>query len=95
MGKVIPFSQIDTYTSSLEDSGAFRGTIFDTNILISASYEIRDSHTEVVDLWAYLQKKKYRLFATVCPRMRERMGKTNLAKGATPGSFLQNQYQQD
>ena len=57
MGQVIPFSEIDTYITSLEASGACKGTILDTNILISASYEMRDSHSEVVDLWAYLQSK--------------------------------------
>lgn len=46
----------------------FKGAILDTNILISASYEMRDSHHDVVNLWAALQQRKYRLFATVNTR---------------------------
>ena len=45
-----------------------KGTILDTNILISASYELRDLHHEVVNLWEVLQKRNYRLFATVNTR---------------------------
>ena len=68
MGRVIPFSEIESYLSSIEKLDVHKGTILDTNILISASYELRDSHSDVVNLWATLQQKKYRLFATVNTR---------------------------
>lgn len=68
MGRVIPFSEIELYLNSVEKQDAHKGAILDTNILISASYEMRDSHSEVVNLWALLQKKNYRLFATVNTR---------------------------
>lgn len=68
MGRVIPFSEIESYLSSIEKLDLHKGAILDTNILISAGYELRDSHQEVVGLWEILQKKKYRLFATVNTR---------------------------
>lgn len=46
----------------------FKGTILDTNILISATYEDRDSHAQVVDVLDILQRDQYRLFATVNTR---------------------------
>lgn len=68
MGKVIPFSEIESYLSSIEKSDTHKGTILDTNILISASYEVRDSHTDVIEVLETLQQKNYRLFATVNTR---------------------------
>lgn len=68
MGRVIPFSEIESYLVSLEKLGLHKGTILDTNILISASYDMRDSHADVVELWAFLLSKNYRLFATVNTR---------------------------
>ncbi len=68
MGQVIPFSKIEFYLTGLEKQGAPKGTILDTNILISASYEMRDSHAEVIKLWEILQFKNYQLFATVNTR---------------------------
>ena len=68
MGRVIPFSEINSYLRSIEKLDAHKGTILDTNILISASYEIRDSHSEVVEIWDTLQRNNYRLFATVNTR---------------------------
>lgn len=68
MGKVIPFSEIESYLASIEKSDAYKGAILDTNVLISASYDARDSHSEVVDVWDLLLQKNYRLFATVNTR---------------------------
>lgn len=68
MGRVIPFSEIELYLNSIEKMDPIKGTILDTNILISASYELRDLHHEVVNLWEVLQKRNYRLFATVNTR---------------------------
>lgn len=68
MGRAIPFSAIESYLSSIEKIDVCKGTILDTNILISAGYEMRDSHHEVVNLWRALQQKNYRLFATVNTR---------------------------
>ena len=68
MGRVIPFSEIELYLNSIEKMDPIKGTILDTNILISASYELRDLHHEVVNLWGVLQKRNYRLFATVNTR---------------------------
>ncbi len=68
MGRAIPFSAIESYLSSIEKVDVCKGTILDTNILISAGYELRDSHHEVVNLWNTLQQKNYRLFATVNTR---------------------------
>lgn len=68
MGRVIPFSAIESYLESIKDVDAPRGTILDTNVLISASYEIRDSHKDVVNAWDMLLQKGYRLFATVNTR---------------------------
>lgn len=68
MGKVVPFSEIDVYLTSIEAANSFRGTILDTNVLISASYDVRDSHADVIDVLDLLQQKEYRLFATVNTR---------------------------
>ena len=50
MGRVIPFSEIESYLSSIASADVHKGTILDTNILISAGYEVRDSHQDVVEL---------------------------------------------
>ncbi|MCB0411034.1 MAG: hypothetical protein KDD22_00815 [Bdellovibrionales bacterium] len=68
MGKIIPFSEVESYLESIEKKDFHKGTILDTNILISASYDIRDSHSEVLDVWDLLLKNGYRLFATVNTR---------------------------
>ncbi len=68
MGKVIPFSEIESYLTSIKKFDSHKGTILDTNILISANYDIRDSHSDVVDVWELLLQKDYRLFATVNTR---------------------------
>ena len=68
MGQVIPFSKIESYLDGLEKQGAPKGTILDTNILISSSYELSDTQESVSELLDILNKKNYRLFATVNTR---------------------------
>lgn len=68
MGRVIPFSEIESYLASIEKLDAHKGTILDTNILISANYDVRDSHTQIIDILNILQKTNYRVFATVSTR---------------------------
>ncbi len=68
MGKVIPFSEVEEYLNSIDTIDTQKGTILDTNVLISASYDVRDSHAGVVDVWDILLQKNYRLFATVNTR---------------------------
>ena len=47
---------------------AHKGTILDTNVLISANYDVRDSHAQVIEVLDVLQKLSYRIFATVNTR---------------------------
>jgi hypothetical protein len=68
MGKVIPFSEIESYLASIEKNDAPMGTILDTNVLISANYDVRDSHTQITEILDTLQRKHYRVFATVNTR---------------------------
>ncbi len=68
MGRVIPFSRLDAYISSLEKNNLYKGTILDTNILISACYEVRNNHDDVVVVLEVLKKRGYKLFATVNTR---------------------------
>lgn len=68
MGQAIPFSKIESYLDDLEKQGAPKGTILDTNILISASYELSDTQESVSEILDILNNKNYRLFATVNTR---------------------------
>ena len=68
MGRVIPFSKIESYLGALEKQDAPKRTILDTNVLISSSYELSDSQEIVSDVLDILKSKKYRLFATVNTR---------------------------
>ena len=68
MGRVIPFSEIESYLASVEKLDAHKGSILDTNILISANYDVRDSHLQVIEILNILQKMNYRVFATVNTR---------------------------
>lgn len=64
MGRVIPFSEIETYIASISGTDIQKGAVLDTNILISASYDVRDSYQEVVNLWEILLDAGCRLFVT-------------------------------
>jgi len=68
LGRVIPFSEIEAYLSSIERIDKNKGTILDTNVLISANYDLRESQIQVAGLLDCLQRKNYRVFATVNTR---------------------------
>jgi hypothetical protein len=57
LGKVIPFSEIESYLASIEKTGVPKGTILDTNVLISANYDVRDSHTQITEILDLLQDR--------------------------------------
>ena len=65
MGKVVAFSEFDAYYSKLPKSDAPVGTILDTNILISLSYEIESNHEEVVDFFERIDRYGIQYYATV------------------------------
>ena len=68
MGKVISLSQAQKYLENLVGEKPTLATILDTNILITASYEIRDQYEEVIWLLGLLSRKQVRLFGTVNTR---------------------------
>lgn len=68
MGKAVPFSEIESYLKSIDAADAHKGTILDTNVLISANYDIRYSHAQVIEVLDVLNKTGYRTFATVNTR---------------------------
>ena len=67
MGRVIAFSQLPSYLASLESTipAERRGTILDTNILITWGYELRDDHEHVTKALDALSERGYRFLATV------------------------------
>lgn len=68
MGRVIPFSELELYLDEVRNIPLYKGAILDTNILISASYELRDSYSEVSEILEILKGRDYQLFATVNTR---------------------------
>ena len=65
MGKVIPFSGIEKFVNELsKDNQPFRA-IFDTNLLIAASYEIKDDHEKITTVLDELKRLHVECFATV------------------------------
>ncbi|MGK5082545.1 hypothetical protein WDW37_04500 [Bdellovibrionota bacterium FG-1] len=53
MGRVIPFSQFDKYLKAKSAEADYcPGTILDTNILISLTYEVKKDHDEVFNFFA-------------------------------------------
>lgn len=68
MGRVVPFSELTTYLQSIEKLDSHRGTIIDTNVLISSSYELSNDSEEVSKVLDILADENYRLFATVNTR---------------------------
>jgi len=65
MGKVIPFSDIENFVKGLSGVGQSVRTILDTNVLIAASYEIKDDHEKIVSLLDKLKALGVECFATV------------------------------
>ena len=50
MGKLVAFSEFDNYLDELKSSSEYwNGTILDTNIIVSALYEIKSNHDEIID----------------------------------------------
>jgi hypothetical protein len=73
MGQVVPFSEFRDYFAAIRfDDGIAEGTILDTNILISLTYEVKSNHEEVITfLTEHLASKRdggFRLFTTVNTR---------------------------
>ncbi len=68
MGQVIPFSNLKKYLDSIKNQDAHRGTILDTNVLISSSYEPSTDSEEVSKILDTLGEENYRLYATVNTR---------------------------
>jgi len=68
LGRVVPFSELTKYLNSIEKLDAHRGTILDTNVLISSSYELSNDSVEVSKVLDILADENYRLFATVNTR---------------------------
>ncbi|MGK5086531.1 hypothetical protein WDW86_03140 [Bdellovibrionota bacterium FG-2] len=65
MGRVIAFSELPTYLRRLNLSDKGRATILDSNILITATYDVRDEYSDVRQILTVLEENGYRLFATV------------------------------
>ncbi len=68
LGRVIPFSDLKKYLSNLKKANAPKGTILDTNVLISSSYEPSPDSEEVSKILDILGDEDHRLFATVNTR---------------------------
>lgn len=73
MGRVIPFSEFQGYyTEVCQNSDFERGTILDTNILISLVYEVKSNHEEMIEFFdKHLLPQRedgFRFFTTVSTR---------------------------
>lgn len=70
MGRVIAFSEFTSYMKDLSKgtSEFVRGTILDTNILISLTYEIKSDNDAVIDFVDGLEDHRIKLFTTVNTR---------------------------
>ena len=73
MGRVISFSDFKNYYREIQDPpGLSQGTILDTNILISLTYEVKVNHEEVFDFFEQCLVSKraegFRFFTTVNTR---------------------------
>lgn len=67
MGRVIPFSRFPAYFREIQKSPGFvAGTVLDTNIMISLTYDVKSDHEDISDFLISLQSNyDFRLFATV------------------------------
>lgn len=65
MGKVMAFSAAEDHVSALSSNGGVVRAILDTNVLIAASYEIKDSHEQVAGLLQRLEELGVEFYATV------------------------------
>ena len=62
---MIPFSSAEAYVHSLLSKGEPVRIILDTNILIAASYEVKESYDKVKSLLKSLENLDADFFATV------------------------------
>ncbi|MBI4925608.1 MAG: hypothetical protein HY843_06755 [Bdellovibrio sp.] len=65
MGRVIAFSEFDSYIKTIQISDYVLGTILDTNILVSLTYEIKTDYEEVTDFVDKLIDHGICLYTTV------------------------------
>lgn len=65
MGRVIAFSELAAYLHQLKLGPKDRATILDSNVLITATYDVRDDYTGVQTVLSILAENGYRLLATV------------------------------
>lgn len=65
MGRVIAFSEFTPYLKTILRGDYAQGTILDTNILISLTYEIKSDFDEVNDFVDRLIDERFLLFTTV------------------------------
>jgi hypothetical protein len=65
MGRVIAFSEFDEYYKALKKTDIVPGTILDTNILISLTYEVKSDFEVIADFVNSLLEKNFLLFTTV------------------------------
>lgn len=73
MGLVIPFSEFKAYHAAIRSKGDFaKGSILDTNILISLTYEVKNNHEEVAAFFQEClvpeREHGFRFFTTVNTR---------------------------
>jgi predicted nucleic acid-binding protein len=69
LGRVIPFSQFDKYLKAKSAEPHYcPGTILDTNILISLTYELKKDHDEVLRFFASIGNHEIPYYSTVTTR---------------------------
>jgi hypothetical protein len=73
MGLVIPFSEFKSYYAAIRNKSEFaKGTILDTNILVSLTYEMKNNHEEVATFFQEClvpeRDSGFRIFTTVNTR---------------------------
>ena len=65
MGRVIAFSEFDSYLKSVSQGDFAKATILDTNIMISLTYDVKKDYEEVCDFVDVLLENEIQLFTTV------------------------------
>ena len=66
MGRVVAFSEFESYYQDISKAEGFlNGSLLDTNVLISLSYEIKSDHEETIAFFDSIAPLGLRYFATV------------------------------
>lgn len=65
MGMIVPFSKIEIFIEELSAREQHIRSVLDTNILIAASYEIKDEYEEIMDFLKKLDLLEVKRYATV------------------------------